>query len=309
MKISPILTAVMTSLLVSFPGLGVEPAATQGGASNVTIVVTPRVHNKKEAAAADALTADDFAVKENGRPQKVISAKLASGAPLALELLIQDNLRGRIDDELAGLRTFIKSLPTGTRVLTGYLTTGSLDVRHDFTADLDAAAASLRVLTRRTPYNPYVGVIDALKHFDSEQPVRRIIVLVSDGLDLARGREEANPANSIDLAHAIRECQSRGVAVFSFFEPSTEPGATERLDVTFGQGSLESISQETGGDAFLGPTDVVSLAPYLAMMKDELPRQWLVTYQSDSSGAGFRKLQVASERNLHLLYPRGYWAK
>lgn len=144
---------------------------------------------------------------------------------------------------------------------------------------------------------------------DSQPPGRRMTILVSDGLDLSHGREDANPENSIDLNRAIREAQQRGVSVFSFFEPTSEPGASERLDVTFGQGSLERISEQTGGDSFLGPTDVVSLSPYLAQMKDEVARQWLVTFQSTTTGKGSRKLQVSAEKNVHLAYPRGYMPK
>jgi VWFA-related protein len=278
-------------------------------AGDVTIVVTPRAQSKKEVEAAAQLSADDFVVKENGRPQKIVSAKPAAGSAPVVEVLIQDNLRGRIDDEMKGLRTFIQELPPGSLVLTGYLTSGTLDVRQDFTTDLNAAAASLRVLTHRAPYDPYIEVMEALKRFESQPQRPRIIVLVSDGLDLSRGRDNANPENSIDLNRAIREAQQRGVSVFSFFEPTSEPGAAERLDVTFGQGSLEMISEQTGGDSFLGPTDVVSLAPYLAQMKDELARQWLVTFQSTATGKGLRKLQVTAEKNVHLAYPRGYLPK
>lgn len=282
--------------------------ATSGTA--VSVLVTPQSHNKKEAEAAAKLTDEDFAVKENGRPQKVLSARPAGTVPMVAEVLIQDNLKGRIDDELRGLKDFIRDLPEGSKVLVGYLTTGTLEVRQDFTTDRQAAAGTLRVLTGRAPLDPYIEVIEGLKRFDSQPPGRRLVVLVSDGLDLSHDISDANPANSIDLNRAIREAQTRGVEIFSFFEPTREPGAiNRRLDVTFGQGSLETISSETGGDSFLGPVDVVSLGPYLAEMKDELSMQWLVTYQSTSSGPGFRRIQVESEHRVHLHYSHGYWVK
>jgi|SRR5580704_425428 VWFA-related protein len=310
-------SALLSALLFLIPmigfGHGARPLGPQTdnmGANTVTILVTPQAHNKKEAEAADKLTDDDFAVKENGRPQKVLSAKPAAGTPMVVEVLIQDNLKGRIDDELKGLKDFIRGLPRGSRVLVGYLTTGTMDVRHDFTDDLEAAAGSLRVLTGRSPYDPYSEVIEGIRRFDSQPRGRRIVVLVSDGLDLSHGVSDSNPEDSIDLGRAIREAQTSGVTIFSFFEPTREPGNIDkRLDVTFGQGSLDKISSETGGDAFLGPTDVVSLSPYLAQMKDELTRQWLVTYQSANTGAGFRHVQIAAEKGAHLHYMHGYWVK
>jgi VWFA-related protein len=310
-------SALVSALLFVLPMIGsgngarpLSPQTDNAGANTVTILVTPQAHNKKEVEAADKLTDDDFAVKENGRPQKVLSAKPAADTPMVVEVLIQDNLKGRIDDELRGLKDFIRGLPSGSRVLVGYLTTGTLDVRHDFTDDREVAAASLRVLTGRSPYDPYSEVIEGVRRFDSERQGRRIIVLVSDGLDLSHGVADSNPENSIDLGRAIREAQTRGVTIFSFFEPTREPGNIDkRLDVTFGQGSLDKISSETGGDAFLGPTDVVSLSPYLAQMKDELARQWMVSYQTANTGPGFRHIQTAAEKGVHLHYMHGYWVK
>jgi len=276
---------------------------------NVTIQVTAHPHNKKETEAADKLTADDFTVKENDRPQKVLSAKPAAAAPPIVEVLIQDNLQSRMNNELEGVKTFIKGLPNGSRVLTGYLTTGTLQVRQDFTADRDRAAASLRILTGRAPYNPYVEVIEGLKRFDSQPEGRRIIVLISDGLDLSHGFEDADPEQSIDLNLAIREAQRRGVAIFSLFEPEAGLPTSGRLEVTFGQGSLIKLSNETGGEAFLGPADVVSLAPYWTELQEQLSKQWVITYQSATSGTGFRRITVSTESGVHLHYPRGYWVK
>jgi len=284
-----------------------ETGPNQG--SSVRILVTAHPHNKKEAEAADKLTADDFVVKENDRPQKILSARPAADAPPIIEVLIQDNLQGRMNNELDGVKRFIKSLPNGSRVLTGYLTTGTLDVRQDFTTDRDRAAASLRILTGRAPYNPYVEVIEGLKRFDSQPEGRRVIILISDGLDLSHGFEDADPELSLDLGIAIRDAQSRGVAIFSLFEPEAGLQAASRLEVTFGQGSLIKISNETGGEAFVGPTDVVSLSPYLKELREAMSRQWTITYQSLSMGPGFRRIKVNTESGVHLHYPRGYWLK
>jgi VWFA-related protein len=277
--------------------------------SNVTILVTAHPHNRKETEVAGRLTADDFIVKENDRPQKVLSVRPAADVPLMVEVLIQDNLQSRMNNEIRGVKRFIKSLPNGSRVLTGYLTTGTIDVRQDFTTDRDRAAASLRILTDRAPYNPYVEVIEGLKRFDSQPEGRRIIVLISDGLDLSHGFEDANPELSIDLDLAIREAQRRGVAIFSLFEPGAGFPGVGRLEVTFGQGSLIKISNETGGEAFLGPPDVVSLSPYWTELQEQMSRQWIITYQSVNTGPGFRRISVAAESGMHLHYPRGYWVK
>jgi len=61
--------------------------------------------------------------------------------PLNVAILIQDDLISRVANELGVTRDFIRSLPAGSRVMVGYITAGSLQVRQPFTTDLDRAAS------------------------------------------------------------------------------------------------------------------------------------------------------------------------
>src|SRR6267142_5352387 len=65
--------------------------------------------------------------------------------PLNIAILIQDDLISRVCNELGVTRDFIRSLPAGSRVMVGYITAGSLQVRQPFTTDLNSAAKSLRI--------------------------------------------------------------------------------------------------------------------------------------------------------------------
>src|SRR2546422_6174726 len=90
--------------------------------------------------------------------------------PLNIAILIQDDLTSQVGNELGVTRDFIHSLPAGSRVMVGYITAGSLQVRQPFTTDLNRAANSLRIPfanTSASSFNPYVEVIEALKKFDS----------------------------------------------------------------------------------------------------------------------------------------------
>src|SRR5580765_395129 len=64
--------------------------------------------------------------------------------PLNIAILIQDDLISRVGNELGVTREFIRSLPAGSRVMVGYITAGTLQVRQPFTTDLGRAASSLR---------------------------------------------------------------------------------------------------------------------------------------------------------------------
>src|SRR5215207_761638 len=108
--------------------------------------------------------------------------QLQSIEPLNLAVLIQDDLVSQVGNELGVTRDFIRSLPQGSRVMVGYITTGSLQVRQPFTTDLDKAARSLRIplgSTASSPFNPYVEVVEALRKFDRDGANANAILLIS----------------------------------------------------------------------------------------------------------------------------------
>src|SRR5437660_7250032 len=98
------------------------------------------------------------------------SESLRVRTPLNIAILIQDDLTSQVGNELGVTRDFIRSLPAGSRVMVGYITAGTLQVRQPFTTDLNRAASSLRIpiaSTAGSAYNPYVDVLESLKKFDS----------------------------------------------------------------------------------------------------------------------------------------------
>jgi VWFA-related protein len=285
-----------------------QRAVTQDG-REVTVLVTVHPHDDRTRAIADKLQPGDFAVRENNERQQITSVRRAAEAPTILAVLIQDDLVPRVNNEIRGIKDVIRGLPDGSRVLTGYLTVGSLSVSQDFTTDRDRAAKSLRIIrssTSASPYNPYVGLIEALRRFDSQPAGRRAVLLISDGLDTSHGFRSASPALSIDLGRAIEESQRRGVSVFTIYAPSVGLTRVNHLAINFGQGSLSRLSDETGGEALFSGTDFVSFDSYLREFSDLRGRQWLITYRSTSTGSGFRRIQVTTEYDVPLYHPAGY---
>ncbi|MFP5264399.1 MAG: hypothetical protein ACLGJB_21145 [Blastocatellia bacterium] len=304
------------AFLILAPALCANGQKKQGDVSasdrDVTILVTAHPHNDRTRANALKLRADDFSVREEKRPQQIISVKSPSEAPPVMAVLIQDDLVPRVSNEINGLKDFIRRLPEGSRVMTGYVTAGSLQVAQDFTTDRESAAKSLRIVKgtqSAAPFNPYVEVIEALRRFDSQPAARRMILLVSDGLDASRGFRSASPTLSVDLDRAIREAQRRGVAVFSFYSPSVGLTGVNRLAANYGQGSLNRLADETGGEAFFSGTDFVSFDPYFKEFNALLGLQWVITYRSSNLGSGFRHIEVTTESDVHLHYPEGYSVK
>lgn len=199
--------------------------------------------------------------------------------PLNLAILIQDDLVPQVGSELGVTREFIRSLPKGSQVMVGYITSGSLQVRQSFTTDLDKAARSLRVpigSTTASPYNPYVEVIEALKKFKNEGSTNaNAILLISDGLDTSRGFDSTAAGNTLDIHRAIEKAKELRVAVFSFYAPSVGLTSRSRLAASYGQSSLNRISNETGGRAFFqGTTGFVTFDSYFDRLREQLNRQY-----------------------------------
>lgn len=198
--------------------------------------------------------------------------------PLNLAILIQDDLVPQVSNELDTTRDFIRSLPQGSRVMIGYITAGSLQVRQPFTTDLEKAARSLRIPTASeasAPFNPYVEVVEALRKFQKEWTGANAVLLISDGLDTSRGFDSTAAGQTIDLERAITEANKRGVSVFSFYAPSVGLTSRSRLAASYGQSSLNKLSNRTGGRAFFqGTTGFVTFDSYFARLSETLNRQY-----------------------------------
>jgi len=198
--------------------------------------------------------------------------------PLNIAVLIQDDLISRVGNEIGVTREFIRSLPAGSRVMVGYITAGSLQVRTPFTTDLNRAANSLRIpigSTSASAYNPYVEVIEALKKFDASWHGHNAVLLISDGLDISRGFDTSSAGHTVDIDRTIAEANRRNAAIFSFYAPSVGLTSRSYLAASYGQSSLERVSHDTGGRAFFqGSNGFVTFDSYFSRLRAELNRQY-----------------------------------
>jgi len=198
--------------------------------------------------------------------------------PMNIAILIQDDLISRVGNELGVTRDFIRSLPSGSRVMVGYITSGSLQVRQPFTTDLNRAAGSLRIpiaSTAASSFNPYVEVIEALRKFDAGWQGPNTVLLISDGLDVSRGFDSSSAGHTLDIDRTISEAKRRNVAIFSFYAPSVGFTSSSRVAASYGQSSLNRVAEETGGRAFFqGTTGFVTFDSYFNRLRKELNRQY-----------------------------------
>ena len=235
------------------------------------------MYYRKFMSLAAALVIAISAVAVSAKPNNG-EKELQAIEPLNLAVLIQDDLVPQVGNELGVTREFIRSLPEGSQVMVGYITSGALQVRQPFTTDLEKAARSLRLpigSTSASPFNPYVEVIEALKKFKDQGSNANAILLVSDGLDTSRGFDSTAAGHTLDIERAIKEANKRGVAVFSFYAPSVGLTSRSRLAASYGQSSLNRLANETGGRAFFqGTTGFVTFDSYFDRLRQVLNRQY-----------------------------------
>src|SRR5215212_9892575 len=212
--LSPLIISVVFVLLCSCAFGQAQSVSGGNGTSRatgkpVTIPVTIRVKDETGIKEEGEFQNIDLTISEDGDPQTIISLRgIGTSSPITLAVLIQEDLVPSVGKEIKDLADFIRQLPRGSRVMVGYLRTGTLQVKQRFTIDLEKAASSLRPpvgSASASPYNPYVEVIEALKRFESQPLGRRAILLVSDGLDISRGVDSSSPTQSVDLQRAVNE--------------------------------------------------------------------------------------------------------
>jgi hypothetical protein len=206
--------------------------------------------------------------------------RVQSIEPLNIAILIQDDLVPQVSNEIGVTRDFIRSLPQGSQVMIGYITTGTLQVRQPFTTDLEKAARAVRIpvaSTASSPFNPYVEVIEALRKFESNGTNANAILLISDGLDTSRGFDSTAAGHTVDIERAIKEANKRRVSVFSFYAPSVGLTSHNRIAASYGQSSLNRLSNETGGRAFFqGTNGFVTFNSYFYRLRDALNRKYAI---------------------------------
>jgi VWFA-related protein len=313
----PLAFAMLLSLFAfgqteTVSGQGATMASADGSRNPgkpVTIPLSVRVKGERTEAEFQTI---DLTVSEDGDPQTVLSIRaMVTNSPITLAVLIQDDLVPSIGIETKPTGAFVRSLAKGSRVMVGYIRTGSLQIRQRFTTDLEKAAKAVRPpngLASAAPYNPYVEVIEAIKRFEGQPAGRRAILLLSDGLDTSRGIESSSPTESLDLQRAINAAQRHGIAVYTFYAPTVSGGSLPLL-VGNAQSSLLRLASETGGKAYFQGTGApVSLEPFIKDLGEALERQIAVTFLSTHPGKGFHKIAVKSSTpGVEVVHPSGYY--
>jgi hypothetical protein len=215
-------------------------------------------------------------------------------AELELFLLLDDAAGSSLGSQLEDLRRFINSQPATTRIGVGYMRNGTVEIVQNLTNDHNKAATSLRLPFGDPGVNasPYFSVSDLIKRWP-DAPVRREILMVSDGID----RYGPGGASDPYVDQAVEQAQQAGIVIFSIYSPGADHFGHSFWRINWGQNYLSQLSDETGGESFyLGSGPPVSLSPYLDGLSRRLLNQYLLTFLAKpAKKAGMQGVKLRTE--------------
>jgi hypothetical protein len=203
-------------------------------------------------------------------------------AAAQVAILIDDGLRFSFGSQMDEFKNFILGLPQGTKVLVGYMQNGTIRSEGGFSTDREAVASQLRI-TNSIPgidASPYFCLSDFVKHWPSNEPGARFVLMITNGIDPYNGRPTITNQDSPNVETAQEDAQRAGVAVYSIYYG----GAGMRGGAFSGQNYLEQVAQATGGMSFYqGTITPPSLAPYLNQFTKAIAESYSVRFMVSNS--------------------------
>jgi len=244
----------------------------------------------------------DFNILDDHKPPQAIEAfRKETDLPLQLGLLVDTSgsVRSRFDFEQEATVSFLQSTlrPGFDKAFVMGFSNRS-QVTQDFTDNARLLATGVHSLHDGGGTALYDAIYkacrDKLAKEPSNHPVRKAIIIVSDGED---NQSEYNRAQAIEMA------QRSEVIIYAI---STDDSGL----VLRGDRVLEQLADATGGRAFF-PYKMKEIKNSFAAIEDELRSQYVVSYRPadfDADGR-YRSIEItAVKKDLQVRARRGYFA-
>ena len=248
------------------------------------------------------LKKEDFKIIDDSKPAAEIrSFHSEADLPLQVGLLIDasNSIRDRFKfEQLAAIEFLNQTVRRryDQAFVVGFDVTP--EVTQDFTDDTEALAQGVRQLRPgggTAMYDAlYFACRDKLLKSDHTGPVRRAIILLSDGDD---------NQSHVTREEAIEMAQRAEVIVYTI---STNLSGTSH----HGDKVLERIADATGGRSYV-PFQITEVSNAFASIQEELRSQYAISYKpADFNPDGrYRTIDILAQvKGLHVRSRRGYYA-
>jgi Ca-activated chloride channel homolog len=248
------------------------------------------------------LKQDQIKLLDNNRPPKeVLNFEAQTDLPLRVGLLIDasNSIRERFTFEQNAATEFLHQIirPQSDQAFVMEFDEVA-DVTQEFTNDLDKLTAGINVIRPGGGTAMWDAVFyacrDRLMKDKNSTPVRRAIILVSDGDD---------NQSRVLRQEAIEMAQRAEVIVYAI--------STNLSNIhDSGDRNLQLLAEATGGRAFF-PFKLQDLADAFTDIQGELRSQYSITYKPEdfTPNGAYRPIQIVSEnRKLKIRASKGYYA-
>lgn len=247
------------------------------------------------------LSKNDFALYEDGRPQKITVFERQSEQPLSITMAIDTSDSVYKDRALvrdAG-RRFARALlrPQDQMSLIEFST--FVTERTAFTNNLEQIDRGLDKLQGGDATALYDAIYLGSQKLGVKQG-RKVLVIVSDGGDTVK---------NTTYAQALEQALRNEVMIYSIIDVPIEASAGRDLG---GEHALITLAEQTGGKSFYA--DQGGLDKAFARVSDDLRTQYLLGYypQNQEPGTDFHRIRVmiprAAAEAFNIRYRTGYYA-
>lgn len=215
-------------------------------------------------------------------------AAIASVTPVRKEgvqlaILIDDGLRSNFGIQVKDMQKFVSSLPPNVQVLVGYMQNGTVRSSGKFTSGRVAAGAvRIPLASPGVSGSPYFCLSDIVKHWPGQGNAARMVLMITNGVDLYNGSVSPLNQNSPYVVAAQKDAQRAGVAVYSIYYGDSGIGGG--LANFSGQNYLQQVAEATGGQSFYqGRITPPSLTPYLNQLRTAIAESYLVSFKASAN--------------------------
>ena len=248
------------------------------------------------------LNKEDFNILDDHKPpQQIVRFSQQTDLPLRIGILIDTSgsIHGRFQFEQEAAVGFLQHTlrPHYDHAFAmGF--NGRSKVAQDFTDNVTLLAAGIQKMEDGGGTALYDAIYSSCKEKllkdDSDRPVRRALIIVSDGED---------NQSEHTLSQAIYMAERAGVIIYTI---STDDSGL----ILRGDKILEQVSDATGGRAFF-PFKMTDIKTSFSAIEDELRSQYVISYHPanfDADGR-FRSIEItALKKDLQVRARKGYFA-
>ena len=245
---------------------------------------------------------EDFRVYEDDRLQYISNFSTETNLPLNIAFLIDSS--GSIRDKLrferqAAAKFFSSALRPGKDKAFVMSFDTKVELLQGYTGDPSLLSEAVQKIIPGGSTSLYDAVFEAAALRMAGQPGRRVILVLSDGMD---------NSSHISLTTTLEAVQKNDVILYAVSTNSID--ISDPRDKKMGDANLNELAKETGGRA-LFPSRIKDLERSLSHVSDELRSQYSLAYgptnaKHDGTYRGIRI--VASHKQYHVRCRHGYYA-